>query len=97
MGGGLARLTPSLLLAGAVLALLSSALPFTLEMHALGAMPARTFSVLMSLEPAVAAICGLLFLNERLSAAQWMAVALVIAASAGATATGRTVMQPVDG
>jgi inner membrane transporter RhtA len=97
MGGGLAQLTPSLLVAGAVLALLSSALPFTLEMHALGAMPARTFSILMSLEPAVAAICGLLFLHERLSVAQWMAVALVIIASAGATATGRAVVQPVDG
>jgi inner membrane transporter RhtA len=95
-GGGLAHLTPSLLAAGVVLALLSSALPFTLEMRALGAMPARTFSVLMSLEPAVAAICGLLFLRERLTGAQWVAVALVIVASAGATATARKVPAPVE-
>ena len=96
LGGGLARLTPSLVAAGAMVALLSSALPFTLEMFALGAMPARTFSILMSLEPAVAAICGLLFLHERLTAGQWTAVALVIAASAGATATARTVAMRVE-
>jgi inner membrane transporter RhtA len=87
--GKLAHLTPSLLGAGAALALLSSALPFTLEMRALGAIPARTFSILMSLEPAVAAICGLLFLREHLTGTQWLAVTLVIAASAGATATAR--------
>ena len=95
-GGGLAHLTPSLLVAGVALALLSSALPFTLEMQALGAMPARTFSILMSLEPAVAAVCGLVFLREHLTAAQWLAVALVIAASAGATATARTVPVHVE-
>ncbi|HXN56736.1 MAG TPA: EamA family transporter [Myxococcales bacterium] len=95
-GGGLTHLTPSLLAAGAVLALLSSALPFTLEMHALGAMPARTFGVLMSLEPAIAAICGLLLLRERLTGAQWVSVALVIAASAGATATARKVPVHVE-
>jgi inner membrane transporter RhtA len=95
-GGGLVNLTPSLLVAGAAVALLASALPFTLEMHALGAMPARTFSILMSLEPAVAAICGLLFLHEQLTAAQWAAVALVIAASAGATGTARTVVERVE-
>jgi inner membrane transporter RhtA len=87
--GGLAHLTPSLLVAGAAMAILSSALPFTLEMRALGAMPARTFSILMSLEPAVAAVCGLFLLRERLTGTQWMAVALVITASAGSTATAR--------
>src|SRR5207237_3651890 len=61
-GGGLARLTPSLFAAGSAVALLSSALPFTLEMRALAAMPARTFSILMSMEPAVAEIFGVLFL-----------------------------------
>jgi inner membrane transporter RhtA len=94
--GGLAHLTPALLGAGAVLSLLSSALPFTLEMHALSAMPARTFSILMSLEPAVAAVCGLLFLHEHLTGAQWTAVVLVIAASAGATATARKVPVHVE-
>lgn len=96
MAGGLARLTPSLLAAGSAVALLSSALPFTLEMQALSAMPARTFSILMSLEPAAAAICGLVLLDERLGAGQWTAVALVIAASAGATATARTVPMRVE-
>jgi inner membrane transporter RhtA len=95
--GGLAHLTPSLLVAGAAMALLSSALPFTLEMRALGAMPARTFSILMSIEPAVGAMCGLLFLRERLTGTQWMAVALVIAASAGATATARRVPVHLEG
>ena len=94
--GRLAHLTPSLFAAGAALALFSSALPFTLEMRALGAMPARTFSLLMSLEPAVAAICGLVFLREHLTGTQWLAVALVIAASAGATATARRVPVHVE-
>jgi inner membrane transporter RhtA len=87
--GDLARLTPALLAAGAGVALLSSAIPYTLEMIALKALPARTFGILMSLEPAVAALCGLVFLGEMLSASQWLAVMLVIAASAGSALTAR--------
>jgi inner membrane transporter RhtA len=79
-----------------VLALLSSALPFTLEMLALRALPARTFSILMSLEPAVAALCGALFLREYLSATQWMASGLVVAASAGVSVTAREVPVHVE-
>jgi inner membrane transporter RhtA len=86
-GGGLGRLAPRLYASGLTVAVLSSALPFTLEMHALRSMPGRTFSILMSLEPAVAALCGLVFLGEYLTSAQWAAVGLVIAASVGATAT----------
>jgi len=86
--GGWSHLTPGLLAAGALLAVLSSALPFTLEMNAMQQLSSRTFSVLMSLEPAAAAICGLLFLHERLALSQWLAVGLVMAASAGATLTG---------
>ena len=87
--GGLAHLTPHLLLIGAGMALLSSALPYSMEMSALSRMPSRTFSILMSLEPAAAALCGLAFLGEHLTPPQWLAVLLVIAASAGATlATG---------
>ena len=82
--GGLARLTWPLLGAGALVALLSSALPYTFEMHALRNMSSKTFSILMSLEPAVAALTGLVFLGERLGVVQWTSVALVIAASAGA-------------
>jgi len=95
--GGWAHLTPHLLLAGTALAVLSSALPFTLEMNALKHLPSRTFSILMSLEPAAAAVCGLVFLHERLTLAQWLAVALVMAASAGATLTARRVAAPVGG
>jgi inner membrane transporter RhtA len=88
-GGGLAHLTPSGFALGTAVALLSSAIPYTFEMIALRAIPARTCGILMSLEPAVAALCGLLFLGEHLTAAQWGAVALVIVASVGATMTAR--------
>ena len=94
-GGGLARLTPPLLAAGVAMALLSGALPFSLEMRALRQLPARTFSILMSLEPAVAALCGLVFLHERLSPAQWLAVGLVVLASAGSTLTAPRPALPV--
>ncbi|WP_217278721.1 EamA family transporter [Hymenobacter sp. BRD67] len=95
--GGYAALTPHLLVAGTALAVLSSALPFTLEMNALKQLSSRTFSILMSLEPAAAALCGLLFLHERLTPPQWLAVVLVAAASAGATLTARQVAPSVGG
>jgi inner membrane transporter RhtA len=65
-------------------------------MNALGALPSRTFSILMSLEPAVAALCGLVLLGEHLTKAQWVAVGLVIAASIGATVTARQVPVHVE-
>nr|WP_298137784.1 threonine/homoserine exporter RhtA [uncultured Pseudomonas sp.] len=68
-------------------AVLSSALPYSLEMIALTRLPARTFSILMSMEPAIAALSGLLFLNERLTLSQWLAISAIILASAGAAAT----------
>ncbi|MBB6127515.1 EamA family transporter [Mucilaginibacter lappiensis] len=83
--GLLTHFRPNMLLSGFVLALLSSAIPFTLEMSALRRIPAKTFSILMSLEPAVAAFSGLIFLHEYLSLNEWLAVALIIVASAGAT------------
>jgi len=83
--GNLAQLTPMMLLMGLGIALLSSAIPYTLEMNALKHMPAKTFSILMSLEPAVAAFCGLIFLREQLSVLEWAAIALVVVASTGAT------------
>lgn len=85
--GHLIHLKPAMLVSGIGLALLSSAIPFTLEMKALGKIPAKTFSILMSLEPAVAALFGLAFLHEYLSFYEWLAVALIIVASAGATLT----------
>jgi inner membrane transporter RhtA len=85
--GQLAALTPHLALLGALLALFSSVLPFTLEMQALKSLPTRTFSILMSLEPAAAAVSGWLLLHERLTVGQWLAVVLIVIASAGATLT----------
>ena len=95
-GGGLARLTPRLFLAAIAVALLSSALPYSLEMIALRALPARTFSILMSLEPAVAALAGLAFLGERLLGTQWLAIVFVIIASIGATVTAREASTAVE-
>lgn len=89
--GGLGRLSPGMLAAGVGVALLSSAVPYTLEMVALKALPARTFGILMSLEPAMAALAGLVFLKEILTLPQWAAVMLVIAASVGAAVTARAV------
>lgn len=68
-------------------AVLSSALPYSLEMVALGRLPAKTFGTLMSLAPAVGALSGLVILQERLAVSQWLAVMLIVAASAGATVT----------
>ena len=84
------------LLPGLAVAVLSTALPYTLEMFALTRMPTRTFGVLMSLEPAVGALSGLLLLGEKLTPAQSAAILLVMAASAGATITAhRSVPAPV--
>ncbi|KIA98131.1 transporter [Flavobacterium sp. JRM] len=89
MENGLSNLTPGLLGMGIALALLSSAIPFTLEMKALGQLPPRTFSILMSLEPAAASICAFFFLQEHLTISQILAVTLVVIASAGATMTAK--------
>ncbi|MDQ0761663.1 EamA family transporter [Streptomyces canus] len=72
---------------GAAVALMSSVLPYTLELLALRTLPASTFAILMSLEPALAALAGFLILDQALSALQALAVALVIAASMGAVRT----------
>ncbi|MET7733052.1 EamA family transporter [Streptomyces sp. NPDC005402] len=72
---------------GAAVALMSSVLPYTLELLALRNLPASAFAILMSLEPAMAALAGFLILDQTLSALQALAVALVIAASMGAVRT----------
>ncbi|WP_264529976.1 EamA family transporter [Flavobacterium sp. N502540] len=86
---GLVNLTPKLFGMGVALALLSSAIPFTLEMKALGQLPPRTFSILMSLEPAAAAICAFIFLQEHLNFYEILAVLCVVIASAGSTLTAK--------
>ena len=78
-------LDPRLLAAGFGVALLSSVIPYSLETEALRRMPARVFGVLMSLEPALAALSGFVILGQALSATDIVAVALVVAASIGVT------------
>lgn len=81
--------------AGAV-AVLSSALPYSLEMIALRTIPSKTFGVLMSLEPAVAALMGLLLLSEKLNSLQWLAIFLVMAASAGSSLAAKASSSPAQ-
>jgi len=88
---GSALLSPSLLPYALGVAVLSSALPYSLEMVALTLLPARTFSTLLSLEPAVAAVAGVSLLDERLSLLQWLAIAAIIVAAAG---TALSVQRP---
>ena len=78
-------LQPSLLAAGLGVALLSSVIPYSLETEALRRMPARVFGVLMSLEPAFAALAGFIILGQGLSVTDLAAIALVVAASIGVT------------
>jgi inner membrane transporter RhtA len=85
--GGSALLSPELLLIGAGVGLLSSVIPYTLELEALRRMPARVFGILMSLEPAVAALVGLVVLGEILAPREWVAIGCVILACVGATYT----------
>ncbi|WP_296599202.1 EamA family transporter [Phenylobacterium sp.] len=79
-----ALLDPKILPLAAVVAVISTAIPFSLEMYALPRLPARTFAVLTSLEPAFGALAGLTLLHERLAPAQLAGVCAVMAAAAGA-------------
>ena len=85
VGGGAALLDPKLLLAGFAVAMLSSVVPYSLELEALRKLPARVFGVLMSLEPAVAALVGFVILGERLGLRALAAVLLVTVAAVGAS------------
>jgi inner membrane transporter RhtA len=87
--GGARLLDPRILLVGLGVAILSSVLPFTLELSALRRMPARTFGILLSLEPAFGAIVGALALREGLSSRAVLAIGLVVLASIGATVGAR--------
>ncbi len=86
---GAALLDPGLLLAGIGVGVLSSALPYSLEMIALKRLPKKTFGVLLSMEPAMGALAGVVVLHEHLSSTQWLAIGGIIAASAGCAATAR--------
>ncbi|WP_122573769.1 threonine/homoserine exporter RhtA [Pseudomonas viridiflava] len=90
---GAALLDVSLIPAALGVAVLSTALPYSLEMVALTRMSARTFGTLASLEPVFAALSGLIFLHEDLSLTQWLAIGAIIVASIGAT-LGSTPTKP---
>ena len=87
---GASLLNPALLPFAGGVALLSSVVPYSLEMVALKRLPTRTFGVLMSLEPGFAALSGLALLGERLDPSQWLGLACVTAASLGAAASARS-------
>jgi inner membrane transporter RhtA len=86
---GAALIQPWVLIAGLGVALLSSVIPYSLDLEALRKIPPRVFGILMSLEPAMAALIGLIVLQESLQWSQWLAVLCVVAASAGATRGAR--------
>jgi inner membrane transporter RhtA len=95
--GGAELLEPRFLLIGLLVGVASSVIPYTLETEALRRMPAHAFGVLMSLEPAVAALAGLLILGQELGWRELVAMALVVAASIGVTrAAAPGAPPPVD-
>jgi inner membrane transporter RhtA len=93
---GPALLSPTVLIIGLVVALMSSVVPYTRELEALRRMPARVFGILMSTEPAVAALAGLVVLGELLTGWQWLAICCVVIASVGSVATTRKTPESSD-
>jgi inner membrane transporter RhtA len=95
---GAALVAPAILPAAFAVAVLSSALPYSLEMYALTRVPTRTFGVLMSGDPVIGALSGLIFLGESLSVIQWAAILSIMLASAGSAATAgrQDAPQPVE-
>jgi inner membrane transporter RhtA len=92
---GASLLRPSVLAAGIAIGLLSSVIPYRFELETLRRVPAQVFGISMSLEPAVAALVGVVMLSQALSLAQWIAIGLVIVASAGAAlGSGRAATAP---
>jgi inner membrane transporter RhtA len=90
-------LEPRVLLLGVAVGLLSSVIPYSLELVSLRRIAPRVFSILMSLEPAVAALAAMILLAEFLSPVQWSAMACVVIASVGATRTGKAPAEPIPG
>jgi len=84
IAGGRAMFRPAVLATGAAIGMLSSVIPYRLELESLRRMPTRLFGVWMSLEPAVAALIGLIMLGQRLSVVEWVAIGCVMVACAGA-------------
>lgn len=91
---GAALFSPALLPTAFAVALLSSALPYTLEMYALPRVPAKTFGTLMSVEPAISAVVGLILLGEQLTARQWVGLGAIVLTSVGTTVTAAQGVEP---
>jgi inner membrane transporter RhtA len=94
--GGGDLLDPRILLLGAAVGLLSSVVPYSCELVALRSIKASVFSILMSLEPAAAALAGIIVLQEFLTWEQWLAMTFVVVASVGATRSTRTLAPAPD-
>ena len=90
VAAGPSLIDPRWLLLGLAVAVLSSTIPYALELVALRRLPESAFGVLMSLSPAIAAMAGLLLLGQPVSALDWIAIAVVVLASSGAVLTART-------
>jgi inner membrane transporter RhtA len=96
--GGAGLLHPSSLALGLAVALMSSVIPYSLEMESLRRIRASVFGVLMSLEPAIAAFAGFAVLGQSLGVREGVAIVLVIAASIGVTrGGGEHAVPPIDG
>lgn len=93
---GLLLFDPKNLPMAFAVAVLSSAIPYSLEMFALKRIPTKTFSILMSAEPALAAVSGFIFLSEKLGVLQLLAVAMVVIASAGSSLTAKNTTPTVE-
>jgi inner membrane transporter RhtA len=94
--GGSALVDAGVVGRACAVAVLSSALPYSLEIYALRRLRASVFGVLMSLEPAFAAVSGLLFLSQHLRLREWFAIVSVMVASVGATRTARRDELPIE-
>ncbi|QNP49456.1 EamA family transporter [Diaphorobacter aerolatus] len=86
---GAKLLTPSLLIYGLVVAAVSSAIPYSLEMFALKRLSHSAFSTMLATEPAVAALAGMLLLHENLTLTQWSAIGIIMCAAMGSALTAR--------
>ena len=92
--GHAALLRPAVLLTGLAIGLLSSIIPYSLELEALRRIPARVFGIWMSLEPAAAALVGLVILGQALAVREWIAIGCVMIACAGAARGARDPQAP---
>jgi inner membrane transporter RhtA len=89
LAGGRSLLRPEVIATGTAIGLLSSIIPYSLELETLRRVPAKVFGIWMSVEPAIAALVGLVMLSQSLSVAEWAAIGCVTAASAGAALSAR--------